>query len=474
MEPIPFCDGAYLSDSLNISAQRCLNLYPEINQQNSKNPVTLRATPGLKLFTTLAGNETVRGLYQTAGNRLFAVSGATVSEVYADGSKLAIGSLTTQAGMVKMSDNGVDLIILDQVAELGWTVVLSTNIMARITDSTYPGGPDVAFLNQRYIVAKPNTQQYYWSALADGSNWSSGGSGVASAEGSPDNINSLIALGSEVWIFGPQSYQITIQDTGVTMALLQGTNYDVGNAAPNSLSRSDKSLFWLGGDENGNGVVYTNEGYRPRRVSTHAIEQTIQAYEVISDAVGYCYQQHGHEFYVLNFPTARTTWVYDLSTDRWHERNFVRDNNSYMHKGIVQEFFNGKVIVGDWETPNIYELDFDTYTDNGDAIHRERSSPHIWDNLDRAFYGSFQVDVESGVGQTGTGQDSNPQIMLDMSDDGGHDFGSEHWRGAGKIGEYRTRVKWNRLGSSRDRIFRIKMTDPVKWVVLGAYVEVDR
>lgn len=475
MVPIPFADGAYTSDSLNISAQRCLNLYPEINQYNSKAIVSLKSTPGLKLFTNLTGAGAMRGLYTTSNGRFFGVCANKVSEINSIGVATVIGTISSTSGIVRMSDNGIDMILVDGDSGQGWTYTFSTGAFAQITDSAYPGGTHVAFINQRYLVNDPDTQQYYWSALADGTNWTGGG--VASAESNPDNINALIALGGELWSFGPLSYEVAY-NTETIFTLIQGTPKDVGCFAPDSLAKSDSNVFWLGGDENGHGVVHTNEGYQARRISTHAIEQIIQGYSKIDDAIGYCYQQLGHDFYVLSFPTAKTTWCYDASTDRWHERNYTATDvnfvdTSFMHKGIVQEFFNGKVYVGDWGDGNIYELDPKTYTDNGDAIHRERSSPHVWNNLDRAFYGSFQLDVESGVGLNGDGQGSNPQIMMDISDDGGHTYGNEYWESAGKLGEYKARVKWDRLGASRDRVFRVKMTDPVKWVILGAYVEVE-
>ena len=119
---------------------------------------------------------------------------------------------------------------------------------------------------------------------------------------------------------------------------------------------------------------------------------------------------------------------YDLTTNMWHERNYTDSNNDkFMHKGTTQDFFNGKVYVGDWSNGNIYELNPDTYTDNGDEIHRERACPHIWNNMDRVFYGSFQLDIQVAVGLNGDGQGSNPHVMLDVSNDGGNTFGSEHW-----------------------------------------------
>src|SRR5690606_4601339 len=163
----------------------------------------------------------------------------------------------------------------------------------------------------------------------------------------------------------------------------------------------------------------------------------------------------------LSFPTPSKTWVYNITTGLWHEECWTdKDSNQYMMRGIVQDFAFGKVLIGDWRTNSVFEVDPDAHTDDGDLIHRERSSPHIRANMDRSFYTSFQLDVENGVGLV-SGQGEDPQIMLQISNDGGRSWGSEKWRSAGKLGEYKKRVIWNRLGTSRNRIFRIKCTDPV-------------
>ena len=468
MIPIPFCGPAYKNDSLSISAQTCKNLYPELNGKNSKVVTALKPTPGSKWWVKLQGNGPVRKIRTTSNNRFFGVCGYTLSEVSAAGVTTVRGTITTPAGRVDMSDNGLQLIVVDAEAGKGWIFTFADNSFAEITSSGYPGGSHVSFINQRFLVNKPDTQQFYWSDLADGLTWDGS---FASAEGSPDWVNSMIAFRGEEWVFGNQSYEV-FDNVGTGFSVIDGTHNDVGCAAVNSIAKSDNNVFWLGGDDNGQGRVMTNEGYGARSISDLAIEQTIQRYSTISDAIGYCYQQLGHEFYVLGFPTAKATWVYDLSTNLWHERDYI-DSNGYktMHRGATQDVFNGKVYIGDWLNGNIYELDPDYPTDNGEKIHRERACPHIWNNMDRAFYGSFQLDIEVGVGLTGEGQDSNPMVMLDTSDDGGKTFGNERWMPAGKIGEYTKRLIWNRMGSSRDRIFRIKMTDPVKWVVLGAYVD---
>lgn len=471
--PIPFVGPAYTVDSLNINCQRCLNWYPEVDQADSKSVVSLKPRFGLKYFTSLSGSGSVRRIYGASNGRFFGVCGSTVSEIYADGTTIVRGTIASTSGIVRMVDNGLELILVDGATSQGYLFTFSSNTFTLIADTNYPGGSHVAFIDQYFLVNKPNTQQYQWCDLANGASWD--GLSVASSEGSPDYVNSLINLGGELWVFGPQSYDVHYS-TGLsrgTFARIPGTNNGVGNIAPNSLAKSDTNVFWLGGDDGGHGRIYTNEGYRPRVISTHPIEQAIQRYSKIDDAVGLCYQKLGHDFYQISFPTPSVTWVYDANTGMWHEESFTdAGNNSYMALGIVQDFFNGKVYVGDWRSSSIYEVDPDTYTDGGSLIHRERTSPHIWNNLDRIFYGSFQLDVEAGVGLV-SGQGEDPQIMLQVSNDGGHTFGSEQWRGAGRLGEYTKRVKWSRMGSARDRVWKIKCTDPVKWVILGAYIEAE-
>jgi hypothetical protein len=61
--------------------------------------------------------------------------------------------------------------------------------------------------------------------------------------------------------------------------------------------------------------------------------------------------------------------------------------------------------------------------------------------------------------------------MLQISRDGGHTWGKELWTTFGKIGQYLSRAEWRRLGMSRDWLFKLRITDPVKVVMIAAIVE---
>lgn len=66
---------------------------------------------------------------------------------------------------------------------------------------------------------------------------------------------------------------------------------------------------------------------------------------------------------------------------------------------------------------------------------------------------------------------SNPEIMLRLSNDGGRTWITEQIRTIGKLGEYWHRVRWNRLGCARRRVFEVSVSDPIPWRLVGAYVE---
>jgi hypothetical protein len=235
----------------------------------------------------------------------------------------------------------------------------------------------------------------------------------------------------------------------------------------------DNQVYWLGKDARGQGIVYKAAGYIGQRVSTHAIEWQMQEYADISDATGYTYQQDGHSFYVLNFPSADTTWVYDVATGAWHERASFVNGDFNRHRADNQMFFNSTTVVGDYQNGKIYEFDLNVYADDGAPqkwLRSWRALPTGANNLSRTIQHAMQLDCETGVGLV-TGQGSDPQVMLRWSDDGGHTFSNEHWKSMGAIGKFGKRTIWRRLGATmkiRDRVYEVSGTDPVRIYIMGA------
>jgi ribosomal protein L31 len=335
---------------------------------------------------------------------------------------------------------------------------------------------NILWLDSYYIRIFKDFNTFYVSTLGG----VAFGDDFASAEGDPDKILSIVKNFRQLYLFGEKTIEI-FSNTGNSafpFERVPGGYIEVGTSAKDSVRKIKETIFWLGRTNSGANSVYAMRGNTPQRISTHAIEQAISSYADPASATAYTYAKNGHDFYVLNF--AEATWVYNMSNGLWHERAYTNSGTLERHRAEQALYFAPKDLnlVGDYESGKIYKLNDSYYSDNGDAITRLRTSPHISSGLDRIFCSKFQLDMETGIGLDGDVQGSDPTVMLDFSDDGGHTWSSESWAladaGSGQIGNFKKRVIWRRLGSFRDRIFRVKITDPVPVTLIDAQLEVKK
>jgi len=497
----PILGSSYVARSVNAADARMVKMFPEIVPEAGKEPAFLNRAPGLRLVQTV-GDGPVRGLWQFDGNA-YVVSGSYLYKLDEAWTVTRLG-LVSGTGPVSMADNGTQLFVACNPE--GFIYNSKTGVFARITDPDYPGAVAVGYLVGYFVFNEPNSQRVWITSLLDG--LSVDPLDFASAEGSPDGLVSIIIDHREAWLFGTNSVEVWYNSGNVDFPLqrIQGAFNEIGCAAPYSVAKIDNGIFWLGADARGRGIVYRANGYTGQRISTHAVEWQIQQYGNLSDAIGYTYQQDGHSFYVLVFPNANTTWVYDVATQAWHERAGFTNGRFTRHRSNCQMAFNNEVVVGDFQNGNIYAFDLDVYSDNG-AIQKWlrswRALPTGQNNLKRTAHHSLQLDCETGVGLNGVDpldpyqnlaaengdfliteddrylvvdipgivQGVDPQVMLRWSDDGGHTWSNEHWVSIGKIGEYYRRAIWRRLGMTlklRDRVYEVSGTDPVKISIMGA------
>lgn len=378
------------------------------------------------------------------------------------------------------------------------------------TDGAFSGGNSVDTYDNYFVYNNPNTQQYGASDLLSpiSNNLSFG-----SKDGAPDDLVALIVDHREIYLLGEASSEVWV-DVGTVPFPFQripGTNTQHGCAAKFSLSRLGNSFAYVSRNLRGQGQIMQIEGYKPTRISTHAVEQTL-VNQYIDDAIAWTYQLEGHECYVVTFPTLQLTWVYDATTQMWHKWLYLNNLGEYeRHRGQCSAVFQGMVLCGDYANGSIYELDPENYTDNGQNIRRLRRAPHLVADFQRQYFDELQIQFQPGVGFTGLSTSSaaipgsiylgdtyaiaenetltipfdgvyilgiadiaanittnNPQAMLRWSNDGGSTWSKEYWVSIGTIGRYKNRAIWRRLGMARDRIFEVSMTDPVKTVIVSA------
>jgi hypothetical protein len=470
----PILGSSYVARSVNAADNRMVNLFPEIVPEGGKEAAFLSRCPGLKFLQTI-GTGPIRGLWahQTNGSDFYVASGLQFFKVSSlTGTPTLLGAITG-TGQVSIADNGTQLFIACNPDSFIYNEVLNTFV--QITDIDFPGAVTVGYLDGYFVFNEPDSQKVWVTQLFDGGQIDP--LDFASAEGSPDGLVAIMINHREAWMFGTDSVEVWY-DAGLAdfpLARIQGAFNEIGCVAAFSVAKLDNGLFWLATDARGQGIVYRANGYAGTRVSTHAVEYAIAQYGNISDAIAYTYQQEGHAFYVLIFPSAGATWVFDVATQAWHERAGWDNGVFARHRSNCQCNFGGNIIVGDFENGNIYTFDLDVYADNSGIqkwLRSWRAIPTGQNTLKRTSQHNLQLDCEAGVGLN-DGQGNDPQVMLRWSDDGGHTWSNEYWQSIGKIGQYFKRVIWRRLGMTlklRDRVYEVSGTDPVKIAIVGAEI----
>lgn len=461
----PFVGGSYRSRSSFVDASETINLYPEISNKTgtSKAIAALYGCPGTKLWNNLAGGG-IRGMHRFTQTLSVIVSGPNVYVVTSAGVSSLVGTIDSNTTPANMDDNGIVVMIVTGAS--GYFLNMSTRVLTQIVNEAFDGADNTQFIDGYFCFNKPSTGQFQITGLYS---TDIDTLDFATAEGSPDNLLGILVDHREIWLFGEVTTEVWFNtgNTDFPFSRIEGAFIEQGTAAKFSPVKMDNTVYWLGADKLGQAIVQKAVGYTPQRISTHAIEFAIASYSRIDDAIGYAYQQEGHNFYMLSFPSANVTWCYDSATEEWHKRAW-RDPttaNLSRHRSQNHMAFAGMNLVGDWENGNVYQFDLNTYTDNGGILPAIRVTPYNYADGRWMTFSRIYIDMEVGIGSATS---ADPQLLLDWSDDSGLSYGNEITASAGKIGERLLRQTFNRLGKSRQRVWKVTITDPVKRVFIGA------
>jgi len=457
---------SYEQRSLPFDAQRCINLFA-ISDEQGKETSALYGTPGLSLFST-CGSGPIRGCFAAANDRAFVVSGDKLYEVDSAGTATSRGTLNTSTGNVSMDENGVQLFICD--GDDGYTLTYSGDTFAVVSDVDFPSAGSVTYIDGYFIVNQNSSGKFYISSINDGTAWAA--LDFATAESAPDTLKRPIRAVGQLWLFGSKSTEIWTNtgDSDFPFQKISGAEMAFGIMAPHTAVEHGGTVYWVGENDDGVGIVYRAKGFSPERVSTEAIEIRIREATDKENMTAYSYQEDGHDFYVLTGGGLETTLVYDVSTGLWHERAYLESSGtSSLHLASCCMFIFGKHIVGDRRNGKVYEMSMDYYSDAGDEIARDRIFTHLSDEDKRIRYNKLEIGFETGVGLT-SGQGSDPLVSLRLSKDGARTWSDEYTASLGAIGQYQTKVAFRRLGIAEQMTFWIRVTDPVKVAIVGAYL----
>jgi len=481
MGKVALVTGAYQTKSVIAGAQRCINLFMEKNPETSVFPFTHYPTPGLTLLATAPLGGVWRGLYSTTNNTLYGVCGSNVYVINSNFGIQNLGTIQTSTGQVSMVDNGQYVFLVDGTLNSstnygGYTINMATNTLAPIDNSAggdqggFYGSNQVNYVDGFFVFNRPNTNQWYISLdnsiQIDPVDY-------ASKSGFSDNIVGIGIARRYIYLFGEVTTEVWFNSGNAVFPFqeMPGSFIQYGCAATNSIAQMDGECYWVAKSPQGQAYICRTQNFSAIQISTFAIDQELQTYSTLSDAIGYTYEINGHFFYVVTFPTANKTWMYDLSNQQWSEWSTTdSDGNLNRHLSNCFAFWNNLLVVGDYKSGNLYVLDQNNYTDNGTPITRVRGFYHQEDDMsDRVRYKQFIAEMESGNGN----KNQPVNVYLRWSDNRGQSYGNPVGQTMGSEGRYLTSISWWRLGMARDRVFELSWSEPVKTALSGAFIDAE-
>jgi len=489
MPPVPgFCSGSYTLQSDYLDSERAINVYCERPESAAaKSQITLLHTPGLKVAYVLPGENSVPFCFEVNG-RAFA-AGANFWEVFADGTKINRGTLNgpplvptqitvNQTHLLILSNGDLYIFVLTAFTDASGVLHNPNDFFA--VDMAQFNGPvlQIDFIDGYFLATIQNSNTFQVSALEDGTNWD--GLFIATISYFPDNIVSLKVDHREI-LFESAKKSLWYYNAGAgypPFIPIQGAFMEEGSAATSAIVQANNTTAWIAQDERGSATAKIAAGYVGQRISTFAVEQAWSKYATLSDAVGYAYQEDGHIFWVIFFPTAQKTWVYDFATQLWHERAFWKNGRYYAHRSMSHMYIFGKHLVGDPQSGTIYEMSNQFYDDFGNVIRRNRRCPDTTVENKWVYFPRVEFDIEPGLGAVpplldGNGQPRAAQVMLSWSNDAAKTWSNQYVLNCGKQGEYSARVYKVMTGRGRRRVWDLVMTDPIPWRITGAWREAE-
>lgn len=475
--PIPFNGGTTESQSVVINNQKAVNYYPAQESPGAKSPVTLRPTPGLKkLFSASLGPGRSNGI--VFQNKMYFVSHDKLIESTSDlSSGTEIGTLNTIGGRVVMAASPTELILVDGEYGYHW----DGTTFSVISDPDFPTATHIAWLDFYFIANDVGTGQFYKSGLNDGLSWNP--LDFATAESQPDKLLAVYTTNNELWLLGEYTTEVYYNSGNPDFPFEQIPHgvLDIGIQAPYSIAQNQSGeLVWLASSKHGaNDVVKArvggfqiisdaDTGWVLEGLQTNGNLNICQSIFGSSDAYAWIYTQAAHTFYVITFPKNDITKVYDFRENFWHDRKSYQLGR---HRASGYVFFNRKHVIFDYDNASVYHWCLETRDDDGAPIERIRRGMIVHKDRKDIFVSRFELEFEPGQGLV-NGQGDNPQVMLRYTRNGSI-WSHELWRPIGKIGEYNARSVWDSLGSGRQLQFESVITDPVKPILVGAYIDIE-
>lgn len=454
-QPLPL--QSYQLASVQSSPERLVNCYIEQMPPGGKGPVKLGRSEGITTEFTVGDGPIVEIEYVPAFDKIFVVSGTKLYSVTQAGVVTELGTVGT--GRVSMSHNDASVAVVVSPAMFTWDGTTFTQVLD--ADFVAVGAQDIQFLDGYLTFTFPDSASF--GAFDLGSSSSYDALFFATDDGDPDFLVGHISDHRQLMLAGTRSMGLWDNTGASGFPFERAINgyVEIGCANGQTLSKCDNTIFWLASDK----TYRRLSGAIPERVSQHGIEDQLPSRD-FTTAKSFGYALGGHLFYVSNFDDR--TFVYDATSKLWHERKSYGEEN--WRASCHTQAWN-KEYVGDRLSNKIGYLDKDAKTEFGDPLVMQWTYQPVYADRKQVTHNTFELVLDSGNGLV-VGQGSDPEAMLEYSDNSGKTWRFMPNKKIGRLGEYDIGVRWSGLGSSPNRVYRCSISDPVPVNVVDTQIDI--
>lgn len=445
------------------NAGRLINAFAEPLGEGARAPIVRRRVAGLSEVAT-SSLFRCRFLHSVGTTLLAGFTGhCTVVDVEV-GTITSLGALAGD-GRVTVAHNNAATPNIVAVTSAGAFNLFIGSAPSAFADGDLPTSPlpsSVCFQDG-----------YFFFGYSDGRIFASGLNAVTvdashftTAQSRPGGVTRLIPYNGQLFAFGPNAadvYANTGNPSGFPCS--HAETIDKGLASMFAIAGFEdgwlNELIWVGSDD----VVYHLDGYSPVPISTPDVVRSIAAVDDKDDLDALVYMNGAHAIWAISGPGF--TWEFNLSTGWWNERKSYLKSRWRAQSSIR---FDGDWIVGDRDSGKLFSISSRKYTENGDPLVHE-----VWSMPGTIFPSRLQVpradfDFVTGVGME-AGEDpieTDPQVQISWSDNGGLSWSTPLFRDLGGLGEDRKRITLTRLGMTgpMGRQWKVVVADPVYAAIL--------
>lgn len=446
--------------STQFSSELTLNMYLDYSEAADRKGA--HDFPGLKAWATGSGAD--RG-WHVMSAALYKLNGTSLVRVSSAGVLTTLGVIAG-ADRAIFADDGTNLYIVCGNTIYRW----SGSALSTVSQSVVTNPSSIAYINRQFIITGDNGL-FGTSDVADGTTYNA--LNYAEAEVSPDPLFRAYVFSQLLYLAGLKSVEpwwnsgqgnppFDRQDSALM---------SIGIAGKHAITNTDQYLYWLNDERQFVQAI----GSTARSISTAGIAHKVEAYSSVSDCIASTCTFDGQTFVFWAFPTANKTLCYSENNNYWVElqSDTQYPGNRWYGNAVIRCY--DKNLVADYRNGNVYELDLNTYTDNGDTRTRIRTLPNITGKLigkqgKRITVGGITFDAQVGVGLA-TGQGVNPVLMCQFANDGGHVFDAEQHVSMGAMGDNTLPVTFDAFSTGYSVRCRISCSDPVYFSLFDAVVK---